>query len=485
LYGADLITKGPWVDVRAYGAVADDNTAGVANTNAFQAAANYLKPLGGGVIYAPGNYRLASKISIYSGIRLVGTSMEGTVISGTFAGDIISIESEDGILDTAGCWVENLSIDGVDKTNGGYGITVVSTSDSGWTTRQSGTRNVRFKNLERGLYLHGSQDFSVNNSQFRFNKYGVWFLSNDSESGGNSLQQIGFNECDWRYNEYAISGEQVGTGSKPYGWVFYKCHIESNEYGAILGANSANQWTFISCKFEGNNNEAVKISGAELFRFVYCYFNDNARVSGTQQVYISSGSEPSAIYGGHSFDSCVFYTITGTAKDIYIGYTYYVRISGCLFYHADSIEVVNSFVETVSSYDSILVNPTVGVLKTISAWITGADYPYKDIVLIPGKRGSNKEIYIYSVSIQVTEAFVNTSGTTGTISVGIEHSPAYFTQAESVLSTGVKEPTFNNKGYTSTNNEFIRATIDTNGTLDNTTGKALIFITFTEVPPQP
>ncbi len=75
----DIIVKsGPWVDVRAFGAVGN----GISDdTNAIQAAINNASRLTGGVVFIPkGNYLVSRTLIIFSGITIQGAGPGSTVI---------------------------------------------------------------------------------------------------------------------------------------------------------------------------------------------------------------------------------------------------------------------------------------------------------------------------------------------------------------------------------------------------------------------
>ncbi len=76
----DFITKGPWVDVRAYGAIGDGVTDSAAAIRAAIAAA--ANASGGGTVYIPsGVYRIDSSITGgVSGVTIVGAGRGSTVI---------------------------------------------------------------------------------------------------------------------------------------------------------------------------------------------------------------------------------------------------------------------------------------------------------------------------------------------------------------------------------------------------------------------
>lgn len=67
----DIISKGPWVDIRAFGAIGDGVTD---NTAAIQAAIDHLKSLGGGTLFIPlGVWNVSSHVLIdFGGVRVVG-----------------------------------------------------------------------------------------------------------------------------------------------------------------------------------------------------------------------------------------------------------------------------------------------------------------------------------------------------------------------------------------------------------------------------
>ncbi|GEM_PF-2348509 len=67
----DFITKGPWADVRAYGAVPDDGTD---DATAIQAALDAVNTAGGGVVFVPkGTYLLNNALVIKDKTALIGT----------------------------------------------------------------------------------------------------------------------------------------------------------------------------------------------------------------------------------------------------------------------------------------------------------------------------------------------------------------------------------------------------------------------------
>ncbi len=77
----DLTTKGPWVDVRAFGATGDGATD---DTSAIQAAIDYADSKGGGTVFFPhGTYIITSTITWKHGVRLEG-DQGGALVAGRY-----------------------------------------------------------------------------------------------------------------------------------------------------------------------------------------------------------------------------------------------------------------------------------------------------------------------------------------------------------------------------------------------------------------
>ncbi len=479
------------IDVRAYGAVADDTSAATAaaNTIAFQAAADACNTAHGGTIIVDGEYTIDGKITIYSGTIIKGkgrwtnqgTGGGGAVISGAFSGAIIEIWQTEDSVEVTGAWIENIKIDGLDAANGGYGVSVLGGTTTGNSSRQCGLKDVGITNCERGLYLNATQSFISYSTQIRDCTYGVWYLAN---AGTLVPQMVKFVDCDLRENTSAVSGSYV-SGSKPYMWTFIGCHFEANGIGVYPANGGADLWSFYDCKFEQNDAEAVKIQGNYQFKFYGCYFNGNSDVNNESQVLIQSNYSTTPDEGNHIFEGCSFYKNTAT-YDISIKYTMGVRLTNCKFYDEDTIEIVNSYVEFDGSHWWRTPDPIVTRMRVVTAWIAGSDYPYKTIGLRPKHTTTGQPSYIFvdNITYHVTEAFTLTSGTTGYLKIGNENSAAR-NATGSVLATGIISPSLLNNGYTENTDVEWRATLDTNGAFDTSAGKVLVIIKYVEVPAQP
>ncbi len=132
----DFITKGPWVDVRAYGAVGDGSHD---DTAAIQYAINSIAATGGTVFLPIGTFRITSTITIAtSSIRFVGAGSYGTadagvsskgttlVWAGSANGTMLSVSAVSGASNNAlkRVTVADLSLNCAESA--GYGLSIRS-----------------------------------------------------------------------------------------------------------------------------------------------------------------------------------------------------------------------------------------------------------------------------------------------------------------------------------------------------------------------
>lgn len=68
----DIVTKNPWIDVRAFGAVGDGNTD---DAPAIQAAINQGEQVHGIVYFPPGTYKITTRLIVRRNVDVVGTGV--------------------------------------------------------------------------------------------------------------------------------------------------------------------------------------------------------------------------------------------------------------------------------------------------------------------------------------------------------------------------------------------------------------------------
>lgn len=155
---ADIITKGPWVDVRAFGAIGD----GVADdTSAIQAAINTGK-----AVYFPlGVYKTTSALTMVTdGQTLFGAGV-GSVIKKTGAGNILELNGTDATTNALQHpVVRDLAFDGTDKAVNGSALMLHYV----WNGK---FERLYFKNVDKGVYLRGAQICEFSSFTYQFENY--------------------------------------------------------------------------------------------------------------------------------------------------------------------------------------------------------------------------------------------------------------------------------------------------------------------------
>ena len=109
----DIITKGPWVDVRAYGAVGDGTTD---DTAAFTAALAVGNPIN----VPTGTYKITSTLTFPANANMVGAGRTNTILVKTFNGDFATLGEE--------VHISNISFNGNGATYTGKGLVMTGTN---------------------------------------------------------------------------------------------------------------------------------------------------------------------------------------------------------------------------------------------------------------------------------------------------------------------------------------------------------------------
>jgi len=242
----DLITKSPWVDVRAHGATGDGSTD---DTTAIQAAITACAS--GGVVYFPvGDYKITTVLTIANIMTLEGADRSNTQIH-TYGCDGIDITAHQVCLRNLMVWCKSgtthtgIHIKG---THGSvlsnhsmedvwiYAFNVGAQLDYTWSNTWN---KVRISEGTSGLYLFGQ---SVNNH------------FNTCEFYGDATSPAA--------NTYAVKlayNSDEGSSNEPEGNTFGSCLIYAAESTIVMDAAP---WSFFeNCVIDGATKYGVHVSG--------------------------------------------------------------------------------------------------------------------------------------------------------------------------------------------------------------------------------
>jgi len=285
----NLITKGPWVDVKAHGAIGDGSTD---DTAAIQAAIDsYGQETGatatGGVVYfPPGTYKVTSQLDMYSGVHIVGSGMQST------------------------------KVDGNTLTSGNY----------------------VFKNVNNARYF-SYRDITVAGSLTTTAKGGI-FIGNDSGDAGytsyvsmQNVEIIGFSTT-------GAIGLNISNPSHVFMSNVVVYGIPNGECLLIIG-NMAQTgvFHFSGCKFGAFDGDdiAMRIASStssagavENVAFTGCYFGGEGG-AGMRAVVIEAPSGGATISRGITFDTCHMETQEGT-EVMLVEAIHGLRVTDCSFY---------------------------------------------------------------------------------------------------------------------------------------------------------
>lgn len=201
----DIITKGPWVDVRAFGAKGDGVTD---DTAAIQAAIDSLRTdsnesSGGTVMFPKGRYLLSAAIEINGkNYLLKGFSPESTIIDGKDIPDAGHIISFTGNVPASGNFnffgMENLSIR--DMSNSGAGRKTLIGLDLNYCQKGLFV-NCYFKGLNKGVRAYGNSHWNnFINCQWLLNSVGVALADGSAVGDGGGANCNTFISCLWAFN---------------------------------------------------------------------------------------------------------------------------------------------------------------------------------------------------------------------------------------------------------------------------------------------
>jgi hypothetical protein len=233
LQADDIITKGPWVDPRAFGATGDGSTD---DTVALQTAINnaYNK-----ILYIPpGNYKITAPLSISNNIVIEGSGEAATLItvSGNIVGINLALTENNKSVRIQGLTVY-LGTRGIQHTSGYYLSRFSSFRDLGLAGQ-----------TEAGLYLTsgliGTQHSNINCENT--GNYGLYI---EGDSIANASVWTGFRGVSTR--EAAVYIKETGVQDQP-AITFINPILESNSKHGLYTYSS--RVLLINSWFENNGS---------------------------------------------------------------------------------------------------------------------------------------------------------------------------------------------------------------------------------------
>lgn len=254
LYGSDLIVKSPWVDVRAFGAIADNTTnLGTSVMNAIAAL-----PSGGGDILIPvGDWRLSSGISgTKLGVTIRGAGKNATRIWYTGSDNAITWGAKGvnggGKVRFA---VKDLSLIGTSSALNGINLTYIQD----WRLDQVSVDGFTKSGAAALLLTEATNSGLSTNSDYINSDIGV-FITTSGDPNYTSTNLNTFVGGQITGDNLAIKGTVSSFSNK-----FYAANIAATKSAPAVSVVGANNWILEGNFFEANKSGAdtssVEISG--------------------------------------------------------------------------------------------------------------------------------------------------------------------------------------------------------------------------------
>ncbi len=306
---SDISTEGSWIrqydgyiNVNFFGALGLDDLPGLTYSQRIQYAIDYASQnavssplLKGSTVFIPnGSYKLESKITLKSGVTVLGESINNTLIYATEGtGYLFEIEEGPVFLN-----ISNLKIIGRDSDKGCFLFKAQPPLNPLEEPRHGGLWSSTVKNISisgfngHGIYLEGGSGESIENEvAFTINQFNVFENVRVTKNNNvdfskvshalymsGQLGQHTFVNCEFDGYSYFIKVEDTWLGyydktpnirienselNPPTSNVvtFLNCTIQHSDYGVSI--NYAENITFDNCWFEGLG-VAVMVNGDRL-----------------------------------------------------------------------------------------------------------------------------------------------------------------------------------------------------------------------------
>ncbi|MBI5469027.1 MAG: hypothetical protein HY891_07815 [Deltaproteobacteria bacterium] len=236
----DLITKGPWIDVRAYGAVGNDSTD---DTAAIQAAITAAS--GGTVLIPAGTYKIISSLTGgTNGIRILGVGREKTIIKNYGTGHAITTPAA-----IRGYTVQDLQILGV----AGSLDCINLTANFGHVQ----LRNLLLKPVRHAVNASAGNGIDILMDSVRGEGGTIVF---NFSSGGVAINSIHAINC------YANASSNIGFDI--YNVATFTATESSADNNTNYGWQISTNATLIGCTAEANGARGFTVTGAGDIAFI-------------------------------------------------------------------------------------------------------------------------------------------------------------------------------------------------------------------------
>lgn len=276
----------PFADVRAYGALGDGSTD---DTAAIQAALDAVNADGGGEVYFPSGTYIATTLTIYSKIHLVGSGIDATTIKLKNASNVDLVKSSGfagltGTNSTGGIYnwtISDLTLDGNKANNlsAGYALRVYG---YGFILQNIRVRNAR----NDGIYSEWSTSSnSPGNDSMEAQINGIKVHDN----AGNGITWNGPHDSSFVNAQIYVNGDKgVWLKAAATGAQFTNAHAWGNtNYGWYIESGST---SLNNTEGEGSSTAQVMLGGGNDTITGGLYFAGGNSLASATGIQIGDGS---------------------------------------------------------------------------------------------------------------------------------------------------------------------------------------------------
>ncbi len=310
LYGNDLITKGPWVDVRAYGAKCDGVTDDYATIQV--ALDRVIAGNVGGTIIIPGYCRTTQTLKSNTGgqngsLTIIGnTKRSGFVWGGETGGTIFESKSAASGNTIAALHIKNLIFNSASTSaKAGKALDLLNIGFN------SSIEDCQFEVLTDGIVMGGVYLSKIKNNSFSAIRRDAIQAIGTKPINGNHISGNEFSV----YGRYAINVDSINSTEGHSNANV----IEGNDFeGMVINWSEDNVTSVAAMRFSDNQNN----------KWAFNRFEDaTGAPAGYRQLIIQGGMQHTLIgnsFGGWggSFDYAV--ELTKSSTDVPIGKTVFV-----------------------------------------------------------------------------------------------------------------------------------------------------------------